>query len=59
MVLRRSEYAWITRPRGLRRVGIAVVRALPFERARRVLVKTVRRARGAVGLTRRPRAFRR
>ena len=59
MVLRRSEYAQITRPRGVRRVGIAVVRALPFEPARRAAVKGVRRARGALGMTRRYRAYRR
>jgi hypothetical protein len=59
MVLRRKEYAWITRPRGLRRTGIAVVRALPFAPARRAVVKGVRSARGALGLTRRHRAFRR
>ena len=59
MVLRRKEYAWITRPRGLRRTGIAVVRALPFAPARRAVVKGVRGARGALGLTRRHRAFRR
>jgi hypothetical protein len=59
MVLRRGEYAQITRPRGVRRLGIAVVRALPFAGARRVAVKAVRRARGALGMTRRYRAYRR
>jgi hypothetical protein len=55
MVLQRSEYDWLTRPRGMRRIGIAVVRRLPFRRARRLAIKTVRRTRGALGLTRRPR----
>lgn len=59
MVLRRKEYAWITRPRGVRRIGIAIVRALPFAGARHAIIKAVRRARGALGLTRRYRAFRR
>jgi hypothetical protein len=59
MVLRRSEYAQITRPRGVRRVGIAVVRALPFARGRRVAIKAVRSVRGALGMTRRYRAYRR
>ena len=59
MVLRRGEYAWITRPRGVRRAGIAVVRLLPSERARKAAVKSVRRVRGAFGLTRRYRSYRR
>jgi hypothetical protein len=59
MVLRRSEYAQITRPRGVRRIGIAIVRALPFERARQAAIKAVRSVRGALGMTRRYRAYRR
>ena len=59
MELRRSEYAQITRPRGVRRIGIKVVRALPFERARRAAIKGVRSARGKLGMTRRYRAYRR
>ncbi len=59
MVLRRSEYAQITSPRGVRRIGIKVVRALPFERARRAAIKGVRRVRGKLGMTRRYRAYRR
>ena len=59
MVLRRSEYAQITSPRGVRRIGIKVVRALPFERARRAAIKGVRSARGKLGMTRRYRAYRR
>jgi len=55
MVLRRSEYAWLTRPRGVRRVAIAVVRRLPFAALRRLIIKGVRRVRGALGLTRRHR----
>ena len=59
MVLRRSEYAWVTRPRGVRRAAIAVVRRLPSECARTAVVKGVRRSRGAFGLTRRYRSYRR
>ena len=59
MVLRRSEFAWITRPRGMRQAGIAVVRRLPSKGARKALINAVRRARGALGLTRRWRPYRR
>ncbi len=55
MVLKREEYAWLTRPRGVRRIGIAAVRRLPFAPARRAIVKGVRTVRGALGLTRRHR----
>ena len=59
MVLRRSEYAQLTRPRGVRRIGIAVVQALPFARARQAAIKAVRGVRGKLGMTRRYRAYRR
>ena len=59
MVLRRSEYAQLTRPRGVRRIGIAVVQALPFARARQGAIKAVRGVRGKLGMTRRYRAYRR
>ena len=57
MVLRRTEFAWITRPRGVRRAAIGVVRVLPSERARKAAIKSVRRVRGAFGLTRRRRPY--
>ena len=59
MVLRRGEYAWITRPRGIRRAAITLVRRLPSAGARKAIIKGVRRARGAIGLTRRHRSYRR
>jgi hypothetical protein len=53
-VLLKSEYEWITRPRGPRRIAIWALRKVPRPGRRRV-VAGVRRMRRALGLSRRHR----
>jgi hypothetical protein len=54
MVLRREEFAWLTRPRGARRIAIFFLRRIPFRPGRKLVIRLVRRTRLALGLTRRP-----
>ncbi len=54
MVITREQFAHLTRPRGLRAVGVRLARRLPMG-TRYGLVKLVRNARGALGLRRIPR----
>jgi len=55
MVLRREEFAWLTRPRGPRRIAIWVLRKVPWRPGRRLVVTGVRRVRRKLGLSRRHR----
>jgi hypothetical protein len=54
MVITREQFAYLTRPRGVRAAGVWLARKLPMG-ARYGLVKFVRNARGALGLRRIPR----
>jgi sulfotransferase family protein len=54
MMLRREQFEHLTRPRGIRGVGVAIVKRFPLG-LREVLIKLVRRTRAALGLRRRPR----
>ncbi|HEX2086499.1 MAG TPA: sulfotransferase [Solirubrobacteraceae bacterium] len=54
ILLRREQFEWLTRPRGIRGVGAAIVRRFP-DRPRRATVRAVRSTRAALGLRRRPR----
>ena len=54
MVITREQFAYLTRPRGLRALGVRIARKLPMG-TRYGLVKLVRNARGALGLRRIPR----
>ena len=56
ILITREGYAHLTRPRGIRAVGVAITRRLP-KPGRRPAVKAVRNLRAALGLTRRPRTF--
>ena len=54
MVITREQFAYLTRPRGVRAVGVWFARKLPMG-VRYGLVRLVRRVRGALGLRRIPR----
>lgn len=54
MVITREQFAYLTRPRGVRAVGVWLARKLPMG-TRYGLVRVVRNARGALGLRRIPR----
>jgi hypothetical protein len=54
ILLTREQFAWVTRPRGARGAGAAVVRRLPAG-PRRAAVKTVRSTRALLGKRRVPR----
>jgi hypothetical protein len=53
MILRREDFEQLARRRGLRRLGVALVRRLPRP-SRRPMVRVVRKTRAAFGLRRRP-----
>ena len=54
VLLTRDQFEWVTRPRGIRGVGAALVRRWP-DRPRQTAVRAVRTARAKAGLRRRPR----
>jgi hypothetical protein len=54
IVITREQFAQLTAPRGMRALGIRLVRPCP-QPVRRLAVKVVRRTRAALGLRRRPR----
>jgi hypothetical protein len=54
ILITREQFATLTAPRGIRALGVQLVRPLPRP-VRQFAVKVVRRARAALGLSRRPR----